>query len=1174
MEASVLDSNKVEFDHSLLKDKHFFAGYLNLANNNIDRVLKTYKVRFEVKANEKDNFSIIDNSITEKLSEPDYINRIEFLKLHFPVVGYLDLPATDDLFKNEIDKNLARRFYFKEKFKVLVKAIDSLRNFYTHYYHKSLPFNEVLFALVDNIFLQVILDVKRQKKKNDHTRELLKQSLKEELDILYQFKKQDLENKKAQGKRVNLESESIHSGIFNDAFFHLLYKKDNLNSYYKSAITDVESMENSISISQNGLLFLLGMFLSKRESEDLRARVKGFKGKVIKDKPDFPSIQNNSLRFMATHWVFSYLAYKGIKKKLNTNFIKETLLIQIIDELSKVPSEVYDNLPFEKQQLFVEDINEFIREGNETLSLEDSIVIHPVIRKRYENKFNYFVLRYLDEFVDFPSLRFQIYLGNYVHDRRIKNIDGTKFETDRIVKEKINVFSRLSEVSNLKDNYITKRPSQEGSLGWEIFPNPSYNFVSENIPIFINLQKSNVPGARKLFGELISKKNNLAKERENEGQQIVRSADKVNKLEITRLIDEQIQDGSFEKVYIGQPTAILSLNELPALLYELLIKKTTPQAIEDILIQKLLNHFKIIEEYDSSMPLSTSQITKKLKKGEGQDTIDIQKLAKAINDEIDVCDTKLLKILENRKEVRSFKSKRKFVFTNYELGKEASWLADDLIRFMPKDSRKKWKGYQHSQLQRSLAYFNQDSKEAFELLKPNWDFSDINYIYNNGIKNAFTSGKTFDMLLEKYLYNRKTTLNAIYDGINSFRNNKKMFAKLIAQHHVWNLFGERFYIIKSVESQKKELLAKPLVFPRGIFDTKPTFIKNRKITETPQEFADWYQYTYEKHDYQRFYELERDYLDLFSTEQLVNQSIIGNKKGLTVKEQFDLFKLKQDLKIKKVKTNDLFLKLVAEDIYGKLLNHEITFLLSELYLTQHERLVKENNARKQSQRDKDDKSENIVNDNFIWSKMIPLDVPQFTVTDVKLKDVGKFKRFLSDNKVERILSYDENRVWTKLEMEDELFIKPTSYETIRREELLKEIHVFEKNVLVNYGCSENKHHADLESLKGDPNFKSYVVNGVLNKMNLGLDADILWLKTCKDDDFENLPIDELRSKPLIIQKAFLLILIRNKFAHNQLPKAPFYRHIKSLVNEDKEVNASSSTIILKFTKRVIEEFSV
>lgn len=186
-------------------------------------------------------------------------------------------------------------------------------------------------------------------------------------------------------------------------------------------------------ISSSGVIFLLSCFLNRKEIEDLKANIKGYKGKVTKNEE--PTLEKNSIRFMTTHRIFSFWHYKGLKNKIKTSesATKETLLMQIIDELSKVPDVIYQNLSKDLQDSFIEDWNEYYKDNEENQeNLENSKVVHPVIRKRYEDKFNYFAIRFLDEFVDFPSLRFHVHLGNYLVDSREKEI-GNVFYTNVII---------------------------------------------------------------------------------------------------------------------------------------------------------------------------------------------------------------------------------------------------------------------------------------------------------------------------------------------------------------------------------------------------------------------------------------------------------------------------------------------------------------------------------------------------------------------------------------------------------------------------------------------------------------------------------------------------------------------------------------------------------------------
>lgn len=1148
----------LKYDHTLFGHKHFFAGYLNLCQSNIETVFKTvYRFRFSI---QKDALhEIFNKKQLLEISEADYIDRVEFLKQYFPVIGYLDLPISNKLFENFHDKISARREYFIDNFKMLLKAINDLRNFYTHYYHAPLNLPKELYSLIDQIFLDVTFDLKKAKKKKDHTEQFLKDSLKEEIALLYEKKRNDLKEKQKRNRKIKLDDETINNTVFNDAFSHLIYKSvdsqsNQLRDYNKSLYSKEESAENGITISQNGLLFLLSMFLSKKESSDIRGRIKGFKATVIKDDPNFPNDRNNSLKFMVTHWVYSYLNVKPIKQKLNSEFSKETLLIQIVDELTKVPNEVYQNLSEDLQQSFVEDINEYIKEGNVDETLDSARVVHPVIRKRYDDKFNYFVLRYLDEFANFPSLRFQIHLGNYIHDSQTKEIAGTTYKSERLIKEKIHVFGKLSEVGNLKTDYILQNNILNEALGWEIYPNPSYNTIEGNVPIFINLLNSPIEGAKKLFGQ-ISKARSLEKTE-------IRKSTKASKEQITNLIDNKIIGDKFDKIYIGPPTALLSLNELPALLYELLKNNKTPQELENILVEKLMERFKVIENYVPGT-LPNSQIPKKLNRSSTTKRINVDKLVKVINDEINIGKTKLDLIKTNEYEFRDRNSKRKYIFYTKELGAEATWIANDLKRFMPLESRKKWKGYMHTQLQNSLAYYDQKPNEAFKLLESVWDFDDQNFSWNQGIKKTFKN-KGFENFYKSYLQNRNEELNSIIEKISSYSGPAKLLSKLIKQQHIDNLFYMRLYLIDATPDQISKLLAKPLVFPRGIFDSKPTYIKNKKITENPELFANWYTYSYGEHEYQEFYNYEREYRDNYNKLRFEKDVIIKNDKKLSPVDQFTAFKYKEDIKIKVVKLQDLYLKLIAEQLYLNIFGHEIMFSLKGIFKDRQERLAASREAKQQNNRLPGDSSDNLYKDSFIWDSTIVFEDNQIKKTIIKIKDIGKIKRFLQEEKVKSIFSYDANKKWTIGELEDELYIKSISYETIRREHLLHLIHQFEKDILEKFSFDGSYHPEEFEQ-DSNPNFKYYVANGALkHKIS---ESDISWLLNLGVQDFENLKSDILLTKPEIVQHAFLLVLIRNKFSHNQLPAVHFYRLIESFVSESDKKSISET--IFNYTKYAV-----
>lgn len=1109
--------NGVYYNHTLKDDKHFFGGFANLAINNLNSLIKAFIIKFNLNENlDYTNFN--DVCFSDKISDYDFEMRVKFLKAYFPVAHHLDIKNRENL---------------KKQLKLLFDVIDSIRSFYTHYYHAPISFKEELFILLNDIFVMVTNDVKLNKVKDDKSRHILSKSLSEELEIRYREQFEKLKQLKREGKKVNLNDKAaIMNAVLNSAFQHLVYKDTEGNLLvtrrYESKYSDIDPAENGIMISQSGLLFILSFFLRRKENEDLKSRVKGFKGKIIKEGEE----KISGLKFMATHWVFSYLSFKDVKQSLNTDFGRETLLLQIVDELSKVPDEVYCSFDKETQESFIEDINEYLNEGKTDYTLEVAKVIHPIIRKRYENKFNYFALRYLSEFAGFERLRFQLHLGNYIHDKREKMIGGTELSTDRFIKERIKVFGKLSDAYKLKNEFFSNQERDKYFLGWELLPNPSYIIIDNNVPIYLPMDKDSKEDVRLAKEERRRSRPEERKRRSADKKQKFAIVDEINKMDL-------MTKGLLK---IDEPTAFLSMNEIPALLYELLHKNKSTKQIEELLKAKISERIKTIKNYNPNSPLPASTISKRIRHNTNSKVnVNVEKVLKLLKTEILSADKKLDLIFKNRKELTikvGGKFARKFIFGLKELGKEATWLADDIKRFMPNNTRMGWKSYQHSQLQYSLAFYDSRPKEAYHILEETWDFNNDNDLWSHWIKSAFLQ-KSFDRFYEQYLTGKKSYLQSVLDNLEGLKNeSKKILSSFIEDQLPKNFFDRRLYMLDSLDDEKNKILSNPLVFPRGLFDLKPTFKLGKTVQDYPKEFAEWYSYGYSnKHSFQKFYLMDRDYNLLFEKQW---ENKVFNE-DFTREKGFEIMKMKQDLRIKNVKIQDLFLKLIAEKLYKDVFNHDITLELCDLYLSQKERFEKEKVALKQSQREIGDKTANIINDNFIWSKTVPFNKDQIAEKQIKLKDLGKFRYFLNDSKIQKLFSYDTAKIWSKEQIENEVSVGAVSYESIRRENFFKEIQNLEKHILSFYPAFE--HPKELE-LKNNPNFKMYIVNGFLRKKVPSInDSESDWLENLKESDFSTMNIEDLILKDKLLAESFLLILIRNKFAHNQLPDARFYKHI-------------------------------
>lgn len=218
----------------------------------------------------------------------------------------------------------------------MIDSIENLRNYYTHYYHESIEIDNKLFYFLDKVLFKTVLDTKRNYLKEDKTKEMIKNTLKEDFNKIFNLKvdeyltKDNLTSKKIKKARkygnsfdIGLTKE-ITASIYNDAIKYFTYNKNEksvLSDSRKTAFNERDYFYRDknfdLPISSSGIIFLLSCFLNRKEIEDLKSNIKGYKGKVTKNEE--PTLEKNSIRFMTTHRIYSIWHYKGLKNKIKTS---------------------------------------------------------------------------------------------------------------------------------------------------------------------------------------------------------------------------------------------------------------------------------------------------------------------------------------------------------------------------------------------------------------------------------------------------------------------------------------------------------------------------------------------------------------------------------------------------------------------------------------------------------------------------------------------------------------------------------------------------------------------------------------------------------------------------------------------------------------------------------------
>ena len=497
-----------------------------------------------------------------------------------------------------------------------------------------------------------------------------------------------------------------------------------------------------------------------------------------------------------------------------------------------------------------------------------------------------------------------------------------------------------------------------------------------------------------------------------------------------------------------------------------------------------------------------------------------------VKEEIKITNQKIQKLEENEKEFRAYQivkaktkktdkdkkvKKRNHILYNSEKGEIATWLANDIKRFFPKEFKENWKRHHHSELQLNLAYYDTQKKEVKLLLEG------LNYREN--IPMIDFSSHNFVKFYQNYLEKRKVFFNNFLVELEKYKNGETINKdKLSAK--CFTLFKKKNYENKALDQKINTILANPIFIERGFMDNKPTIIAGKKFSENKNEFADWFVAFKEFSTYQSFYNSSKYPLD---TTQKSNTEI--NKINTKIYNQ---------------KKNDWAVWQMIQFIFKDIFKQDMQNVsLAELYQNRAERL-----------KNKEKSKEGERNQNFIWNRTIDLQLNEkINIPKVKLKDVGNFRKYEKDPRVEAFLSYNDISNWMaylpndwegnehSIKLINVIDIQLDEYEKIRQHELLKEVQSLEYEI---YNKATNKEELLQEDNKGNknPNFKKYIVNGLIKQIKK-LEVDNLKIPQ-NDTEFDALTIDILNSYTELEQKATLLVLIRNKFAHNQLPNKEVY----------------------------------
>lgn len=279
--------------------------------------------------------------------------------------------------------------------------------------------------------------------------------------------------------------------IINDLFTHapeisyLRKSETQTKEDYEHILSQYRLFDEHKMFTEHGLYFFINLFLERKYAIKLLKKIRGFKNETT------PT-------FKATLQAFTSYCIKIPDTRLGNEFPKHSLLMEMLSELNKCPKELFNHLTTQDKEKFEPKMDEE-RQNNVRLNsinyenIEDedieSIVKELISLKRYEDRFPYFALRFIEETDAFEQIRFQITLGKLIIKRYDKTIIGNP--QDRRVLKTINAFGKLSDFIDKEDEILSelKKELQDEDIAFEQYA-PHYNTSGNKIGFKIFDSKS------------------------------------------------------------------------------------------------------------------------------------------------------------------------------------------------------------------------------------------------------------------------------------------------------------------------------------------------------------------------------------------------------------------------------------------------------------------------------------------------------------------------------------------------------------------------------------------------------------------------------------------------------------------------------------------------------------
>lgn len=433
--------NESKLRYSIEETPWYFGAYLNMARHNmfllINHLTEKFKyLDFTTLTNDAD---IVKENILSTVFNTDISKyELERFKVYRYIVKRHYLPFTKifhEKYGHELDTNPNVDYKKLHLFlNSVFKLLNDFRNSYTHY-----------------------LSIDANGHKIDERKQEVSSDIKDIL--LYLFKQ-------APDFSLIRFDQKFENKHFTHISLYKLFEKD------------------STKLTEQGFYFFINLFLERANAIKFLKKISGFKNETIPV-------------FKATVQSFSAYSIKIPDNRLDTDDVKNALLLDMLNELQKCPKELFHHLNDKDRRVFEPILEEQSKNNILLNSIDynnipdkdiDSILSEMFTLKRNSNRFPYFALRFIDEFDLFPNIRFQINIGKLQIKQYEKKILGLSH--NRRILKPIKLFGKLSDFENKEVNILKNfKKENEEQIYFDQFA-PHYNIENNKIPFYLSSNDS------------------------------------------------------------------------------------------------------------------------------------------------------------------------------------------------------------------------------------------------------------------------------------------------------------------------------------------------------------------------------------------------------------------------------------------------------------------------------------------------------------------------------------------------------------------------------------------------------------------------------------------------------------------------------------------------------------